>query len=258
MSRLIDALTRTDHAAFQPMGFRMSRQAQDEPRLRLIGVAAFIEHPADRFDGADAVLFKTEKSSPTQKTTKSVVEATGDIPWGVYTPGINAGKMPALIKDGCDFLVFPASTAVSDLTEDEDVGRIIEVESTLDDGLIRAINNLPVDAVIVTDSLVKDNSLIWHQLMIFRHVINLLTKPLIVSVSLKISESELKNLWEAGIDGITAEVDKQQPAGIKTLRELINKLPARTAQKKGKTDAILPFPRVARDNEPEEEEEEWE
>jgi hypothetical protein len=257
MSRLIDELTRTDRAAFQPMGFRTSREAQGEPRLRLIGVAGFESYTADCFDGADAMLFKTEKSVPAEKTIKSAITSVGEIPWGIYVPGISAGKLSTIIKDGCDFLVFPAAAAISDLPEDDATGKIIEVESSLDDGLIRAINNLTIDAVMVTDSLEKDGPLVWQQLMIFQHILNLLTKPVIVPVSLNMSESELKTLWETGIDGVIVEFDKQQPAGFGELRGLINKLPPRTS-KKGKTDAILPSPGVARESEPEEEEEEWE
>jgi len=147
MSRLIDKLTKTDRAAFQPMGFRASRQTSDEPRMQLIAGAQLKDNvTTDNIEGVDALLFLPTKTLPSGKVLKSIVEPLADIPWGIYLQDIIASKASALIKEGCDFLVFPAAATVTVMPEDDDIGKIIEVESSIDDGLLRAINDLPVDA----------------------------------------------------------------------------------------------------------------
>lgn len=260
MSRLIDEIKKADRTSYQPMGFKTSRKTATGPRLRLIasnGLKSSI--PAEFINGADAVLLLPEKTQPSIKVVKTAVEQLPDIPWGFYLKdaGSNASS---LIKEGCDFVVFPAVSLVSSIPVDDDTGRIIEVESSLDDGLLRAINNLPVDAVLLTDSLEADGPLVWHQLMIFQHMTNILTKPVIIRVPPDAAESDIKALWEAGADAVIAEIDAAKPDDIKNLRKLIDGLPPRTSPKQGSSEALLPYPREAKTAEPEQEEEEedWE
>ena len=261
MSRLIDKLTKTDRAAFQPMGFRASRQAPAEPRMQLIARLELKNNIASDLIGvADALLLFSNKTLPPSKELKSIIEPLADIPWGISLQDATANKASSLIKAGCDFIVFPAATTVSAIQQDDDTGMIIEVESSIDDGLLRAINDLPVDAVMVADSLENDGPLVWHQLMIIQHVVNLLTKPIILPASPNTSESELKILWESGVDGVLIKIGSKDLETIKGLRSIIDRLPARSTQKKGKTEAILPHPggTGAAEPEPEEDDEDWE
>lgn len=261
MSRIIEELLKADKAAAQPMGFRTSRQEAAGARLRVVACAK-LENGIhqDSTNGADAVLLMPDKMPPAVKAVKTATEPIKDIPWGLYLKDTVDSKTEALVKEGCDFIVFPAASLVSAVPEDEDTGKIIEVESSLDDGLLRAINDLPVDAVLFRDSLEKEGPLEWHQLMIFQHMTNLLIKPILIQVQIDATESDIKALWEAGADGVIAEIDTENPEGIKKLRELIDGLPARKAQKKETTEALLPYQGgfKAAEPEPEEDEEEWE
>lgn len=242
MSRFIDKLNKVSRDTSQTMGFRMARQAPSEPKILLIasvssGDAAKL---ADYVEGADAVLLRPTKSLLTATTIQKIADSLRDIPWGVYLDDIDDKKAAVLFNAGCDFTVFTAASAVTTTPGQDNVGKIIQVESSLDDGLLRAVNNLPVDAVMVTDVFEGEGSLLWHQLMIFQHLTNMLTKPVIVPASLKATESELKALWEAGVDGMVVETDTGKPGALKELREVINKLPPRSAPSKFKAGALLP------------------
>jgi hypothetical protein len=142
----------------------------------------------------------------------------------------------------------------ADMTgQDEKIGKIIQVESSMDDGLLLAVNSLPADAVLITDALESSETLTVHQLMIYRHLANFIAKPLIVPVSANISEAELKALQDAEIDGVMVEVEWEN---LKELSKTISKLPPRSKKKREKGGIILP--RVGKDVTPllEEEEEE--
>jgi hypothetical protein len=242
MSRLIDELNRISRNASQPIGFRTARKESSEPRITLIasispkGTATL----ADCVDGADAALLHLTKSLLTAIAIPKIADALRDIPWGVYLDDIDDKKAAALVKAGCDFVVFTAGSAVTTTPQQGEVGKIIQVESSLDDGILRAVNTLPVDAALVTDVFEGEGSLLWHQLMIFRHLTSILDKPIIVPASLKAAESELKALWEAGVDGVVVEADTGKPGALKELREVINKLPPRTTLRKFKAGALLP------------------
>ena len=109
----------------------------------------------------------------------------------------------------------------------------------MDDGLLRAVNDLPADAVLLTDTFDESGSLVWHQLMIFRHLTTFISKPLLVPVPAAITEGELKALWDAGIDGVV--VDATGVGDLKGLRQIADKLPPRSARKRGKMDVMLPM-----------------
>jgi hypothetical protein len=260
MSRLIDELKRVARATSQPMGFRASRPVSSEPRVLLIASVAQIEdtdHLADNVNGADAVLLHLAKSHLTASTLQKIATSMPDMPWGGWLDEIDARRTATLVEAGCDFVVFPAASRVSATPQDDKVGRILQVESSLGEGLLRAINDLPVDAVFTTDAY-ENSSMAWHHLMHFQRLANLSAKPLLVPVPLNVSASELKALWEAGVDGIVVETDAGKPGGLKELRRLVNELPPRSSRKRGKAEALLPYTSSVKETEPEEEEEEEE
>jgi len=258
MSRLIDIFRQASKAAPPPMGFRTSRPAAEAPKLILIaGLEAGAEgNPAENLEGADAVLIRFDKIVPTAKAVQRITSALPDIPWGYYSDGEHNKKT----LEGADFVVFTADSQVANTPGDEKTGKILQVESSMDDGLLRAVNDLPVDAMFADDIFQGKEAPVWHEMMIAQHLANMLSKPLIVPASAGISEKELKILWDAGVDGIIMEADTAGKNDFKALRGLIDKLPARSGRKHGKISAVLP--RTAAETPtptpPEEEEEEEE
>ena len=164
-----------------------------------------------------------------------------------------------MAEAGGDFVVFPASAALA-LPEDDKVGKILQVEASLSEGLLKVVNELPVDAVLIASEPAGEPLLTWHHLMLFHRFADLLTKPLLVSIPLNTTADELQGLWKTGVDGVVVEVGIGQPAGrLKELRQIIDKLTFPSRQQK-KVEALLPHlaekTGTAADEEEEEEEEE--
>jgi hypothetical protein len=259
MSRLIDKFHQASKAATPPMGFRTAHPAAEAPKILLIASleAGAAGNPTEYLGGADAVLIRFQKTTPTVKTVQKITSSLPDIPWGLY-PGDEDNKKAA--EEGADFVVVPAASKVTETPGDEKTGKILEVESSMDDGLLRAVNDLPVDAVLADDMFQNKQPLVWHEMMIVQHLANLFSKPLIVPVPAGITEKELKILWDAGVDGIIVEADTAKKDGFKDLRRLIDKLPLRSGRKRGKINVILPraaaeTPTAAPPDEEEEEDE---
>jgi hypothetical protein len=239
MSRLIDKFNRASQGATTPMGFHTSHPPAKTPKILLIASldAVTAENPDACRDSVDAVLIRFDKSTLSAKAIQKITSSLPDIPLGLYLAD-NDNKKVAEV--GADFVVFSATSQVVDIPGDEKAGKILEVESSMDDGLLRAVNDLPVDAVLVGDAFQDNRSLVWHQLMILQHLANILRKPLIVQVPASINEKELKALWYAGVDAIVVEIDATGAKGLKELRQAIDKLPPRSNRKRGNVDVLLP------------------
>ena len=259
MSKFIDKLSLVSQAGLQPMGFRAAQGVPQKPRMLLVATLAQVDvgHLADGVAGADAGLLQIPKPSSGVKTLKQVCQAVPDIPWGGWLKEISRGGVGQMVEAGGDFVVFPAASASLEILQDEKLGKILEVEPSLEPGLLKAVDDLPVDAVLVAGEQGKDHFITWHHLMLFRRCANLLTKPLLVSVPSDVAAGELQALWEAGVGGVVVEAGIEPPAEKLTkLRQMIDKLTLPSPGKRRKAEPLVPYIREETVVASEEEEEE--
>jgi len=251
MSSFIDKLNRLSRGEHQPIGFGVKKS--DLPGSKIQLVAGLTQESAASSAGsADAVLLRISKAGTAAESLQQVSKALPDIPRGGWLQSSSKAGIKQLLKAGCDFLVFPAAGTPLAMIEGE-AGKILEIEPSLNEGLLRTINELPVDAVLVADEE-KDDSLTWQQLMLFQRFAGLLMKPLLVSAPAKVTGGELLMLWEAGVSGVVVEAGGQDQ--IKKLRQEIDKLDFPSQRRREKPEALLP--RTGRETSPvttEEEEE---
>jgi hypothetical protein len=259
MSRLIDKLTKANRSTSQPMGFRTARADREEPKMLLIAsvILSSAGLPKDSITGVDAVLLRAAKTRLSSKVIQTAIASMTDIPCGVHLEDIGTGNTDAMIRAGCDFLVFGETSPVEAMPQDEATGKILQLEPSREDSLIRVLNNAPVDAVLAGDAYQTKGTLTWNDLMSLQRLSSLLTRPLLVPVATGISSSELKAIWEADVDGVIIEPDASRPDYFEEMRKIISQLPPRTTRKYGKSEAVLPRTESARSTvTPDEEEEE--
>jgi len=240
LSKLIDRLNQAAKVVPKPMGFKAASPAAMKTKLLLIASmaqASDIGRPTDYIAGADAVLIT--KLGSGAKTLPKIAQSLPDIPWGLWLGDIGSRGIKPMVDAGGDFIVFPASTALA-IPEDDKVGKILQVEASLSEGLLRAVNELPIDAVLVADESGEESSLTWHHLMLFQRFADLLTKPLLVSIPLQVTDNELQVLWKTGVDGVVVEAGIGQPAErLKELCQTIAQLTFPPRPQK-KVEALLP------------------
>jgi len=260
MSKFIDKLNRLSRGETQPIGFRAREPASPKPKIQLVAILAqeSAESLTGHVVGADAGLLRIVKPSTGVEALPKLSQALPDIPWGGWLQGKGLGGLKQLSKAGCDFIVFPATDTPLTLIENKEAGRILEVEASLSEGLLRAVNELPIDAVLVASEQKEGYSLTWQHLMLFQRFAGLLTKPLLVSIPAKVTGSELQALWEAGVSGIVVEISPEQPQdSLSKLRQVIDKLEFSLPRRREKVEALLPRLRGETSTPvPEEEEEE--
>ncbi len=243
MSRFIDKLNRLSRAEPQPIGFRTTQSVSPKPKIQLVASLAqeSVESLADYVTGADAGLLRISKLSSGTKTLQKISQAVSDIPWGGRLEGSGLGDIKQMTKAGCHFVVFPATTTPLAIPQNDEVGKILEVEASLSEGLLRAANELPMDAVLIAGEEREGYFLTWQHLMLFRRFADLLTKPLLVSIPSKVTAGELQALWAAGVEGVVVEVTVGQPQDrLKELRQVIDKLAFPSPRKREKAEPLLP------------------
>jgi len=242
VSRFIDRLNQLSQAVPQPMGFRTVQPVSPKPKILLIAslAQANVDGLANYVAGADAGLLSISKLSSGAETLHEICQAVSDIPWGGWLRGGDQEVIKQIVKAGCDFVVFPAANTSLAIPQDDEVGKILQVEVSLSEGLLRAVDELPVDAVLITGEQERDYFLTWHHLMLFQHFADLLTKPLLVCVPSNVTANELQALWEAGVAGVVVEVGVEPPTGkLNKLRQAIDKLTF-PPRKRAKAEALLP------------------
>lgn len=255
MSKFIDELNRV-LASPQPMGFRV-RPASEKPKIQLIAslVPGDIENLAKYVAGANAGLVRLSKSTSGAKAFEKVSQAVSSIPWGGWLIEGGQEEIKQVAEVGWDFVVFPAANTPLAILQSEEVGKILEVDISTSEGLLRAVNELPVDAVLTGGEQEGQYSLTWHHLMFFRRFADLLTIPLLVVIPSNVTTTELQALWEAGVRGVVVNVAAQQPMGrIQELHQAIDKLAFPPPRKRKRTEALLPY--ISGESEVEAEEEE--
>lgn len=239
MSSFIDKLNRLSRGEHQPIGFGIRQSATPGLKIQLVaGLAQENTGSAtESIIGADAGILRISKSGTAAESLKELTAAVPDTLWGVRLPGNIRGEIKQLSGAGCDFIIFPADTPIT-VTGNDEMGRILEIEPSLNEGLLRTVNELPVDAVLIVDEEKKGNSLTWHQLMLIQRFSDLLIKPLLIQSPAKLTGSELLALWEAGVSGVVVETDGQDR--IKKLRQEIDKTDFPSQRRREKSEAVLP------------------
>ena len=261
MSRFIDKLNQLSRTESQPIGFMTAQPASPKPKMQLVASLAQenVDQLADCGAGADAVLLRISKPGPGAKTLQKISQAVPDIPWGGWLPGGGQGKIKQITRVGGDFVVFPATNTPLAILQDDEVGKILEIEVSLGEGFVRAANELPIDAVLIAGEQKEDYFLTWQHLILFRRFADLLTKLLLVSVAANVTANELQALWEVGVDGVMVDIVVGQPVGkLKELRRMIDSLALPSKRKRVKREALLPSIRGEASTLIEEEEEEEE
>jgi hypothetical protein len=246
MSKFIDRLKLVSGASSPPMGFRAAAAPPPKPRMLLVAALAEpnIEGLADYVGGADAGLVPITKLSSGAKAVNKISQAMSAIPWGGWLKDTKGEGVKPLVEAGGDFVVFPWDTPLVTL-QDSKIGKVLEVGISLDEGLLKTIDDLPVDAVLASGEAEKGNLLTWRHLMLCRRCAELLTKPLLASVPASVGSNELQALWAAGVVAIMVETPPQ--GRIAELRQIIDKLTFPPPSKRKKEPLL---PRIA--EEPEE------
>ena len=235
MSRLSQKIEEITHGAGQSIGFRMQVAATK-------GAAMMLVAAVDRGDagaagvareGADAVLLRG-----TGDVSDAVLSTLDSSLWGVSVDGSTGVDIAALKDKGCDYLVLDAESAPMALLGVEGVGKVVQTTASLEMGLVGAVGQLPVDAVLLQSG--DGDSLSIQVLLKSYYVAAMTRRPLLVQIPLSALGEGLQVLHDAGVAGVVADVQGGDGQALSALKKAIESLPPRS-RKKERDVAVLPF-----------------
>jgi hypothetical protein len=258
MSRFVKKLLRLRQTEPQPMGFATSQKAPEKPRLQIVAsvTSAGAENASAALDSADAILVEVNNEDDLAAVEK-ICKAKEAVPAGGWLKTPDIKLLPKVMDSSCDFVIFPSETPVA-ISQKEKIGRTLQLDESLTEGLLRTVNDLPIDMVLVSDKGTQ-GPLTMARLMAIRRIVLMLNKPVIVPVSIDISSHDLQSLWDLGISSILIEsVDQGSADKLAELRKTIGNLAMPVSKKKDRMSPILPHlqPEAHGHHEEEEEEEE--
>ena len=250
MSKFADKLERVYRGSTSPIGFRRSAGEENPPLLIIARLSKPTVKEARAMAGADIDAGIVRSEGVDVESLRKMATAMGDIPLGLLLEGADQVEIAEVADSGCDFVVFGLKTPLKAVKK-EGIGKILQIEPSLDHSLARAINELelPVDSVLVTG---EEPSLTIERLLVYQRFGELVDRPLLVTLGSSVASGELSSLYEAGVNGVVL------PEGLAAetfteLKKTIDSLPKRV-KRKAKGVALLP--QLGGEPETEEEEEE--
>jgi hypothetical protein len=227
MSVFIDKLNKLTHAESASMGFRRDQTTSSSKKIQLVSLVSRSEEDNS---GIDAILLDARDKGIEAELLPGV---PGDLPWGVWLKDTRLNELKPLKEAGCDFIVFPAENTPLEIIEEQDMGKVLEIDYAINETVLRSIAELPVEAVLVSVGQGKDKSLTWYDLMVLERFSGFPKKPLIAQIPTKVSSGELEALWEAGVMAVVTE------GHINKIRKTIDKADFTKARKREKNEPVI-------------------
>lgn len=227
MSKLIDSLRRLSRASPSAIGFRPASAPRVAPMLLLAYLPRASGEALDFIGqgGLDGVIVGTEKPAVEAQALARVAKAAGATPWGVFWAGGMAKDGAWLAEAGADFVVAEAATAPGAILQEKRLGRLLAIEASLSDSLVRAIDALEVEAILLHTGFEDAPFLTISHLLHCQRVAGLLRKPLLATISPALGAADLQSLVGVGIKGVVVKLpDKEAGARLQELRRTLDGL----------------------------------
>ena len=241
MSKFLNRLDKINRGSPTAMGFGASATAEKTPPMALVGRLSGTAQATKGASalakiGADgAIIDGMEVKGP----AKEIARALKDVPWGIEVSELKSGQVAGYRKKGCDFLAFEADGALLEGLEDGDTAYLLHIQPDMDERSLHAIEDLPVDAVLLSMKSVK-SSLTVQDLITVSSVRGGFGKYLLLELPIFPTTGELQALRDAGVDGLVVDATGKSVKELEEMKDRLLALPRRERNKMGKSSAVLP------------------
>lgn len=237
MSKLTDKLYKISRSVATPIGFHSATsEPGDSPLLLIAGIFSADIKKVKSLDGIpiDAALILNQNLG--LKQAKQFIKVLSDTPLGITINQLSGINNANSATTCLDFIAFDKHVSMTNV-EKTSVGKLFMIDASLNMDLIRAVNELDIDGVIIDNS--QADLLTVEHLLICQRLRELLHKPLLMILPSLVTGAELCRLQEVGITGVISSKTWSVESLI-GLRQKIDNLPKRHAHRNSKIDAILP------------------
>ncbi len=230
MSKLADAIRRSQRVESAPMGFAAAR-----PALKASLLVGFFGPAGDaikgRAAGADFILIDARGSSLSSADAKSARDQAAELPLGAWTNVGDSAAANTLREAGIDFLVLDDSSPAAALLND-DLGYVLALPLQPEETFLRSLEPLSLEALLLGD--VPSPLTLAGQVELSRAGA-IARRPLLCDVEAAASSDDLLCLRAAGVAGVMVGA-----AGVAALKEAVATLPPRRVRREERAVVSLP------------------
>lgn len=253
MSELVKKLEQTVRGGTRSIGFGPAKKEKVPPMIVIALVSGMDEEAARlAIDGkADLMLFDIKDPAGQAYTLDGLASSHGRLPWGARLHKTEKDGIRRLREAGCDFVTLNGEVAAH-ILEEENIGKVLELESSIEDSLLRAVGRLGADALLLdvgktAGALTVNQTLGYHRLAGFGGKTSLAFAPHQIS--------DLAIMRDVGIRGVVLDMSgKDGEERLKELIEAVQKLPPAPGKKaRDHGHALLPAVSVSQDQDDEDE-----
>ena len=234
MSKLADAIRRTQRVDAAPMGFGAARNAA--PPTMLVGAivdAAGVSGAASA--GTDVVIIDAG-GALAPADVKKARESAKDAVLGAIATVTGSEAAKALKDAGLDFLVVTDATPAAALLED-DLGYALAIPNSPEELFLRSLAPLTFEALYLPET--PSPLTVAGQIALSR-VAGLAGKPLLTTAPAGASKDDLRCLRSVGVSAVITDA-----AGVATLKETVMSLPPRRGRREDRAVVSLPHSALA-------------
>lgn len=144
--------------------------------------------------------------------------------------GVRGDQLPLKNEKDVDFEIFSSDGTLAAALAQEDRTVVMELDPDLDDKVLRTIEDLPVDAFLVSLTEVE-NLNIQHLMRISRiHMYH--SKHLLLELPILPSRDELRILKEIGVSGLVICAAEHAVKDLQALSAMLDQLPSKPLRKR--------------------------
>ena len=230
MGKLTDKLEQAARGGAQPMGFAAARVEKTPAMLLLVKVSAGAPGLKAAIEaGVDGAMVVPGS----KRNMQSAAKALNGAPWGLWVDVAQA-ELP----DGADFQVFASDASPVAALGGEEQTSVMRASPDMDDETLRAIDDLPVDAFVV--SLAGEGPLTVRSLLRLGRVSGVTSKWLLLHVSEAPTAHEAEQLHAAGVSALVLDADGASADNLRQARQTLLNLPSAAKRSKERRAATLP------------------
>ncbi len=233
MTKLADAIRRSQRIEAAPMGFGAARPAT-KPTMVVGAIAKASESlQAYKDAGVDLVVIDARPGTVSDADAKKLAADAGGLILGVLAGSIDASQAASLKDGGFDFLIFDADSTPAAALLDDQLGFVLTLPAQPDELFLRSLESLSLDAVYLESlpsPLTVARQLDLNRIGLLAH------KPLVCLTQAGVSAEDLRCLRAAGA-GVVLATGADAAKGLK---DTVAALPPRKSRREERRMVSLP------------------
>ena len=242
MSKLLDKIEKSQKDYGGKLGFNKDNKENIYPQILIVGKYSSYsvkakpnEQLASLLDG---VVFQSNLPDQVKDTVSKLPAYIKALPWGVWPPSIKSRHVTSLKNNSCDFIISNIANTPIEALQESSTARIVEISSTLDERILRSLDDLPVDGFLLQLSSKLATKPV-ETLLEITAVRSMVSKYLFVEFLTTPAEKHVDILKEVGIDVLIVDPTIVTTKQLTALRTALVDLPKRTSRA-AKSAATVP------------------